>query len=64
MSKTLFPIASEFETAEKEADYRAWLEAKLTASLADRGPNIPHDQVMGEMDATISEAEANSRKTA
>lgn len=64
MSKALSPIVSEFETAEQEADYKAWLEAKLTASLADPGPNIPHDQVIAEMGDIIAETEANSRKTA
>ncbi len=64
MSKALFPIVSEFEAAGQEADQMAWLEAKLTASLADPGPNIPHDQVMAEMGDIIAETEANSRKTA
>ncbi|MEY2842506.1 MAG: hypothetical protein RI920_543 [Pseudomonadota bacterium] len=52
------PIVSEFETAEQEASYSAWLQAKAAASLADPRPPIPHDQVMAEMDAIIAAAEA------
>ncbi len=64
MSKVLSPIVSEFETAEQEADYKAWLEAKVKASLADPRPNIPHDQVMTEMDEIVAETEAKTRRTA
>lgn len=64
MSKVLSPIVSEFETAEQEADYKAWLEVKVKASLADPRPNIPHDQVMTEMDEIIAETEAKARRTA
>lgn len=46
-------LASEFETAEQEASYTAWLKAKVAASLADPRPAIPHDEVMAEMDALI-----------
>lgn len=57
MSTVLSPIVSEFETEEQEASYTAWLKAKIQASLNDPRPNIPHDQVMAEMDAIITEAE-------
>jgi len=51
-------LASEFETAEQEASYTAWLKAKVAASLADPRPAIPHDEVMAEMDALIDEIAA------
>ena len=62
MSKMLDPIVSEFETAEQEASYDAWLKAKVAASLADPRPAIPHDVVMAEMDALIEQIEAKQRK--
>jgi len=42
-------MVSEFETAEQEASYTAWLQAKVAASLADPRPPIPHDEVMRRM---------------
>ncbi len=45
----LSPIVSEFETEEQaEADH-SWFRAKVEASLADRRPLVPHDEVMAEM---------------
>lgn len=58
MNATLSPLVSEFETEEQEASYTAWLRAKVAASLADQRPNIPHDEVMAEMDRLIAKAEA------
>lgn len=49
MSEALSPLVSEFETAEQEADYTAWLQAKVAASLADPRPAIPHDEVERRM---------------
>lgn len=49
MSTILSPIVSEFETAEQEASYTAWLRAKVAASLADPRPAIPHDEVERRM---------------
>jgi hypothetical protein len=40
------PIVSEFESAEQEASYLRWMEAKVAASLADPRPPVPHDQAM------------------
>lgn len=57
MSSVLSPIVSEFETEEQEASYTAWLKAKVQASLDDKRPSVPHDQVMAEMEALIAEAE-------
>lgn len=57
MSAQLSPIVSEFETDEQAASYDRWFRAKVQASLDDPRPNIPHDQVMGEMDEIIAAAE-------
>jgi len=61
MSEALSPIVSEFETIEQEAAYTAWLQAKVAASLDDPRPPIPHDEVMGEMEAIIAAAEQHRR---
>ena len=53
MNTFLSPLVSEFETAEQEASYTAWLKAKVQASLDDPRPNIPHDQVMARMRAML-----------
>jgi hypothetical protein len=57
MSAQLSPIVSEFETEEQAASYDRWFRAKVQASLDDPSPNIPHDQVMAEVEAIIAEAE-------
>jgi hypothetical protein len=57
----LDPLVSEFETAEQEASYTAWLKAKVATSLADLRPAIPHDEVMAEMDKLIAEFEASKQ---
>jgi hypothetical protein len=49
MNTALSPLVSEFETAEQEASYTAWLQAKIAASLADPRPAIPHDEVERRM---------------
>ena len=43
------PMLSVFDSAEEEADYTAWLRAKLQASIDDPRPSIPHEQVMAEV---------------
>ncbi len=60
MSTVLSPLVSEFETKEQETSYTTWLKAKIQASLSDPRRNIPHDEVMAEMDAIIAEAEAKA----
>lgn len=57
MSARLFPIISEFETEEQADGYDRWLRARVSASLANPGPGIPHDEAMARMDAIIEEAE-------
>ena len=51
--RRFLPLVSEFETAEQEASYTAWLKAKVAASLADPRPALPRDGVMAGMDALI-----------
>ncbi|ENW8445578.1 antitoxin, partial [Escherichia coli] len=50
MGTALSPIVSEFETTEQENSYNEWLRTKVTSSLADTRPAIPHDEVMAEME--------------
>lgn len=64
MNTVLSPIVSEFETEEQAASYDRWFRAKVQCSLDDPRPSTPHDQVMAEMDAIITEAEQNHRKQA
>lgn len=49
----LDPIVSEFETEEDEAAYDAWFRAQVEAALASDEPDVPHEQVMSEMQAII-----------
>lgn len=43
----------EFEIAEAQADYDAWLRAKISKSLGDQRPTIPNDQMIAKMDLLI-----------
>ncbi|GBQ21418.1 hypothetical protein AA12717_0876 [Gluconacetobacter sacchari DSM 12717] len=63
MGEILSPIVSEFETVEQEEAYNTWLRAKVAASLSDQRPTIPHDEVMGEIEAIIV-AEEQRRRSA
>ena len=56
------PLVSEFDNAEHEARYTAWLQAKVAKALADPRPPIPHDEVMAEMEALIREMEARQKR--
>jgi hypothetical protein len=64
MTKPLSPIESEFATAEEAEAYDRWFRSKVEASLADKRPGVPHDQVMAEVDAAIAEAEQRRAKRA
>jgi hypothetical protein len=57
MPTVLSPIKSEFATVEEAEAYDRWLRAKVQNSLDDPRPNIPHDQVMADMEAIIRAAE-------
>lgn len=43
------PLVHEFETAEAEVSYDAWLRAKVDKSLSDTRPSLPHDEVERRM---------------
>ena len=62
MTTEYSPLVSEFDNAEHEARYTAWLQAKVAKALADPRPPIPHDEVMTEMEALIREMEARLQK--
>lgn len=49
----LSPIVSEFETEEDAAAYDTWFRAQVEAALASTEPDIPHEQVVAEIDAII-----------
>lgn len=49
----LDPIVSEFETEEDEAAYDAWFRAQVETALASTEPNVPHEEVMARVRATI-----------
>lgn len=53
MSIPLSPVVSEFETEEAAESYDRWFRARVQASIDDRRPGIPHDEVMTEMRALI-----------
>ena len=49
MNAVFTPIESEFSSAEEAQAYDQWLRDRISSSLADQRPNIPHDVVMAEM---------------
>lgn len=61
---TFDPMLSVFDSAEEEADYTAWLRAKLQASIDDPSPRVPHAQVMAEARAIIRKIEAQKAQKA
>ncbi len=50
----LDPIISEFATQEEADAYDKWFRAEVEAGLAEKGPGIPHAQVMREAKAIIA----------
>lgn len=49
----LSPIVSEFETEEDAQAYDAWFRAQVETALASTEPDVPHEQVVAEIDAII-----------
>lgn len=49
----LDPIVSEFETEEEAQAYDAWFRAQVQAALDSTERDIPHEDVMAEIDAII-----------
>ncbi|HEY9009869.1 MAG TPA: hypothetical protein VIN06_02520 [Devosia sp.] len=56
--KKLDPIISEFATQEEADEYDAWFRKKVQESLDDPRPDVPHEEVMREMDEIIRRAAA------
>ncbi len=50
----LDPIVSEFATTEEAEAYDKWFRAQVEAALKEKGPGIPHEQVMREAKAIIA----------
>lgn len=53
------PLISEFDSAEAEADYDQWFNAKIQAAEDDDSPDIPHDEAMALVKSTIAQAAKN-----
>ena len=51
----LDPIVSEFATEEEAAAYDVWFRAQVEAALKEKGPGIPHDEVMAMARKVIEE---------
>ncbi len=43
----------DFESEEQAASYDRWFRAEVQKSLDDPRPNIPHEQVMAEIEALM-----------
>ncbi|WP_337847172.1 stability determinant [Sphingomonas sp.] len=54
----LDPIYSEFETEEEAQAYDTWFRAQVQAALDSPEPDVPHDQVMAEIDSIIEKHRA------
>ena len=46
--------------AHQAAAYNQWLASEIQASIDDPRPNIPHEEVMAELDASITAMAANA----
>jgi hypothetical protein len=49
----LDPIISEFETQEDAEAYDKWFREQVEAALKEKGPGVPHDEVMTRAQAII-----------
>lgn len=58
MSVQRSPIVSEFETRELADSHDGWFRRKVEESLADARGGVAHDQVMADVEAVTSEAQA------
>ena len=64
MNAAYSPLVSEFESAEQEASYTAWLQAKVAASLADPRPAITHDEVERRMAERLQRLRERAKREA
>jgi len=55
-STTPRPFELEVKTEEQNAEYDAWLRAKVQESLDHPGPGIPNDTVMGRIREIVASA--------
>lgn len=56
--------AEAMRKAHQAAAYSEWLAAEIQAAIDDPRPSIPHDEVMGRMDARIARHKAAGAKRA
>ena len=49
MNARFDPLITQFESAEHEEKYNAWLLAKIEKSRSDPRPRVPHDQVVARL---------------
>lgn len=61
MNAKLDPIVSEFETDDQAARYERWFRDEVAASLADPRPDVPHDEAMARVRATIENTTKKQR---
>lgn len=54
MSQSRQDRAQAMREAHEAAAYTRWVAAELQASIDDPRPNIPHEEVMAEMDADLA----------
>ncbi|MCU0074938.1 antitoxin [Pseudomonas koreensis] len=57
MDPQISPIVSDFESEDQAASYDRWFRAEVQASIDDPRPNIPHEQVMAEIQALMEEVQ-------
>ena len=53
------PYLCDFETAEDAQDYDRFFRAKVAQSLADKNPNMPHDEAMAFVKHELEKRKAN-----
>lgn len=61
MTAKLDPIVSEFETEDQAARYERWFRDEVAASLAESRPDVPHDEAMARIRATIDNSKRKHR---
>jgi len=49
------PAVCELDAAGDDADYTAWLRAKVQRAMDDPRPRIPHDEAMARIRRSIEE---------
>ncbi len=62
MSRSRQSRADAMREAHEAAAYNQWLATEIQASIDDPRPNLPHDDVMVEMDADIAARLAGQHK--